>query len=167
MKKTIIRLVLASFLATGITTAHAQEPVLNKEAVKVLHAGRITGHITWPKSVGITPNFIDNVKSSVKLYALTIENATIKERKLISITSIKVSNATRTDSPNYSYFFEINAIMPFNKPVDVEIPADWTLPSGKHFFLSKETPAEYAIFSSAKKIYTGFNFKGYGEWHPH
>lgn len=58
MKKTIIR---HSFFATGIATTHVQDSIL-----EALYSVRITGHIE-------------------KFYVLTIENATIKEQKPMSI----------------------------------------------------------------------------------
>jgi hypothetical protein len=127
----------------------------------------IGGQIIYPKSIGAISNFEAQVKSALKLYSCKILNGQLQEKKPLTVSAVKVTNVTRTDGTNYIYTFEVKAVMPYNQPIEIEIPADWSLPSGKHFFISKTDPNEYATVAAGNLAYTGFDFTGRDAWHPH
>lgn len=139
--------------------------IVNGTAQRIMST--IKGTITYPKSLGGISSFEMKVKSALKLYSYKIINGQLQEKSPLKITEVKVLNATRADGTNYIYSFEVKAIMPYNQPLEIEIPADWPLPSGKHFFISKTNPNQYAYISESSRTYTGFFFIGTADWHPH
>ncbi len=165
MKLLFITVVL---IVISVCTANAQQPVLKKssaEAVKAIQSCRITGSITHSKT--ITENdFINKIKANAKLFSYKIVNGQMTDKQSVTITSIKVVNATRNDSRNYMYTYQIDAVLPFDQPIDVEI-TEWEFESTKLIVFEKTSPNEYATFSFNDKVHAGFDFKGRFEPHPH
>lgn len=165
MKFLFITVVL---IVISVCAANAQQPILKKpsvEVIKALQSCRITGSITYSKT--ITENdFINKVKANAKLFSYKIVNGQMTDKQPVTITSIKVVNATRNDSRNYLYTYEINAVLPFDQPIDVEI-TEWEFESTKLIVFEKASPNEYATFSFNDKVHAGFDFKGKFVPHPH
>lgn len=162
-------LLIALFLiCINVIDANGQQPVLKKqsrEVVKALHSCRITGTITYSKT--ITENdFINKVKANAKLFSYKISNGQMTDKKSIAITSIKVVNVTRSDSGDNMYTYEIDAVLPFDQPIDVSI-TEWEFESTKLIVFEKTSPNEYATFSFNDKVHAGFDFKGKFVPHPH
>jgi hypothetical protein len=156
------------FITIFAIRANAQQPTLSKpgiEIAKKLHEGRITGMMTYPKTITET-DFVNRVKANTKLFSYKIVNGQLTDKSPITITSMKVLNVTRNDSPNYMYTYEINAVFPFDQPVDVAI-TDWEFAFAKLIVFEKVSANEYATLSLADKVYAGFDFKGKFVPHPH
>lgn len=165
MKSLLITVVL---IAINVFAVNAQQPVLKKpsvEVIKALQSCRITGTITYAKT--ITENdFINKVKANTKLFSYKVVNGQMTDKKPLTITSMKVLNATRSDSPNNMYTYEIDAVLPFDQPIDVEI-TEWEFAFTKLLVFAKASPNEYATFSVNDKVHAGFDFKGKFYPHPH
>jgi|GEM_PF-3241114 len=165
MKSFLFTLVLIGINAVAV---NAQQPVLKKPnagVIKALHSCRITGTMTYPKTI-TENNFINKVKANTKLFSYKIVGGQMTDKKSITITSMKVVNTTTSNSPNYTYTYEIEAVLPFDQPIDVEI-SSWEYSFTKLIVLEKVSPNEYATFSINDRVHAGFDFKGRFEAHPH
>jgi len=151
-------------------TGLKDDPNIYKSSA-VLKESTIIGVFTIPKSVGSlgsTVNFMNYVRSRAMLNSYKMVNGQLTDRKEIHIASITVDNTTRANLPNYTFTYQIKAMLPYNQPIDVALyTVDWGLPSGKCLFLSKTDQNEYATFSATNKTYTGFDFSGSASLHPH
>ncbi|SDD65948.1 hypothetical protein [Niabella drilacis] len=179
MKK-ILSFSLCFICAATIANAQAKQnnkPSERKENTNIyksnipLNTSTIIGVFTIPKSVGSlgsTTDFMSYVKSRAMLISYKMENGQLTDRKEIPIANITVDNTTRANLPNYTFTYQIKAIVPYNQPIDVAFyTVDWSLSSGKCLFLSKTDQNEYATFSASNKTHTGFDFSGSASLHPH
>jgi hypothetical protein len=165
----LLKTCLAGIITLAITSASAQTPVLKKPDPKVLkafHTGKITGTIRFPKSIGVISDFISTVKAKTVLNSYKLINGQLSEKNSISITSMTLADATRPDGADYMYTYEITAVFPFYRPIDIvidygEYKFTWILS------LDKSDANEYAMMTDGDKTYAGFDFKGKSVAHPH
>lgn len=158
-----------AIIAMAITSACAQAPTLKKPSSKVLvalNSGKITGTIKFPKSIGAINDFMSTVKTKTAVKSYKLLNGQLADMKPVTITTMSLADITRPDGADYVYTYEIQAVFPFNRPIDIvidygEYKFTWILD------LSKADASEYATITDGDKIYTGFDFKGKAVAHPH
>jgi hypothetical protein len=159
------KLLLCSLLITvALFSVNAQAPLNAKNATtlsKAMHAGKITGRISCPKAFGAIDDFTNKVKNGTKLYAYKMVNGIPTDSTAITITKMTITKVPVTNSPSYQYDFTIEAVFPFDAPVDVTIDT-WAYKqeSGGSDYINflKKSPSEYASLSLNDKSYEGFDF---------
>jgi hypothetical protein len=155
------------FIVISIFTTNAQQTIDVKKAKELknaLNAAKITGKISYPKSIGSINDFVNKVKTGTTVFSYKMENGQLTDRKTVSVSQITVTSVTSSNTLNYEFDFIIEAVFPFDRPIDVVIN-DWCYKDcgglgGSHIVFTKVSASEYATLSSSDKIYEGFNFKG-------
>jgi hypothetical protein len=163
------RFFLCSFIMVvlAITNASAQVILDAKKSRKVstaLRSGKISGRISYPKTIGSINDFVNKVRAGFFIYSYKMENGQLTDRKTIAVSQAVVTDVTQANSANYEFDFTIDGVFPFDRPVDVVI-GDWCYAGcgglgGTHIIFKKTSASEYATFSMEDKVYAGFNFKG-------
>lgn len=123
---------------------------------------RITGSITFPKSLGLPNNFIASVQARMKAYKYDFQNGQLVNQQLLNNLSVSITNVTAASASYYKFNYVLSGTMPYNKPIVVFI-GDFCVEScgglgGIHMLFSTNPQTLTAIITSADKTFENYNF---------
>lgn len=161
MKRLLITCVSIILIILTVHNLSAQT-VIDVKKANALRTAKITGRITYPKTINVGNNFKDKVQSKLTAYSFELNNGTVTNKKFITPSTVNVVNYTSASSANYEYVFEITLVVPFDKPIELGIN-DWCYSGcgglgGTHIIFNKKNANEFATFTINDKLHEGFDF---------
>lgn len=123
---------------------------------------KISGSITFPKSMVVPANFATSIKANMKVYKYDLVNGQLKNQQLADGLTVSVTSINTTDDANYyTLNYMVSGILPDNKAILVTIN-NFRLPSpvgcGELQFMFNISGKIAVVMPNAKKDIENYNF---------
>jgi hypothetical protein len=155
------------FLITTLAffyTSNAQvkiDPKIAKAVKLIMTNGKITGKLSYPKSIGAIENLESKLKEKSTAWAYT--NGINGPKLAFTITQLALTNVTTANSPNYEFTYELMAKFPKDLPVEISFYAGcYICGSGgtDHLVFYHSVQGQLAFISITDNHYEGMNYVG-------
>jgi hypothetical protein len=112
MKKFVLLIVVFVALFSSINAQVIINADKAKDVQKALLSGKVTGRISYPKSIGTVTDFEQRIKSAFELKRYNVVNMSPVLAGSITINKITITNVTNAASNRYEYEYVIEAVFP-------------------------------------------------------
>ena len=137
------------------------DPKIPKALKLIMTNGKITGKLSYPKSIGAIENLESKLKEKSTAWAYT--NGINGPKLAFSITQLTLTNVTTANSPSYEFTYELTAKFPKDLPIEISFYAGcYVCGSGgtDHLVFYHSVQGQLAFISINDNHYEGMNYVG-------
>ena len=125
MKLTLCFLIATLVFSNNSNAQIKIDPKIPKALQLIMTNGKITGKLSYPKSIGSIENLQSKLKEKSTGWAYT--NGINGPKMFFSITQLTLTDVSTANSQNYEFTYELTAKFPKDLPVEISFYAGYIL----------------------------------------